>query len=73
MKKCFWIPIALGLTAYLTLPMPGQSASLNDKIERKERQVEKKKRREGVLTDRHLGVQLADPRPPGRHPRLRRA
>src|SRR5688572_948770 len=50
MKKWFWIPIALGLTAYLTLPLPGQSASLNDKIERKERQVEKKRRREGVLT-----------------------
>ena len=50
MKRYFWIPIALGLTAYLTLPLPGQSASLNDKIERKERQVEKKKAREGVLT-----------------------
>ena len=50
MKRYFLAPIALGLMAYLTLPMPGQSASLNDKIERKERQVEKKRAREGVLT-----------------------
>ena len=50
MKKFFLVPIALGLMAYLTLPMPGQSASLNDKIERRERQVEKKRAREGVLT-----------------------
>jgi murein DD-endopeptidase MepM/ murein hydrolase activator NlpD len=50
MKKYFLLPIALGLLAYLTLPMPGQSRSLNDKIERKERQVEKKRARAGVLT-----------------------
>src|SRR5687767_9788052 len=50
MKKFFWVPIALGLVAYLSLPLPGQSASLNDKIERKERQVERKRAREGVLT-----------------------
>jgi murein DD-endopeptidase MepM/ murein hydrolase activator NlpD len=50
MKKLFLVVITLGLTAYLTLPMPGQTRSLQDKIERKERQVEEKKRREGVLT-----------------------
>lgn len=50
MKKLFLVVITLGLSAYLTLPMPGQSRSLHDKIERKERQVEKKKRREGILT-----------------------
>ena len=50
MKKYFLLPIALGLMAYLTLPMPGQSRSLNDKIDRRERQVEKKRAREGVLT-----------------------
>src|SRR3954469_166848 len=50
MKKHFLVVIALGLTAYLALPMPGQTRSLNDKIERKQRQVEQKKAREGVLT-----------------------
>lgn len=50
MRYAFFLVITLGLTAYLTLPMPGQTRSLQDKIERKERQVEKKKRREGILT-----------------------
>jgi murein DD-endopeptidase MepM/ murein hydrolase activator NlpD len=51
MKKLFLVVITLGLTAYLALPMPGQSSSLPGKIERKKRQVEKKRAREGVLTD----------------------
>jgi murein DD-endopeptidase MepM/ murein hydrolase activator NlpD len=51
MKKLFLVVITLGLTAYLALPMPGQSSSLPGKIERKQRQVEKKRSREGVLTD----------------------
>jgi murein DD-endopeptidase MepM/ murein hydrolase activator NlpD len=50
MKKLFLVVITLGLAAYMALPMPGQSRSLQDKIERKERQVEKKRSREGVLT-----------------------
>src|SRR5215208_5612566 len=50
MKKLFLVVIVMGLTAYLALPMPGQSRSLNDKIEKKKRQVEKKRHREGVLT-----------------------
>lgn len=50
MKKLFVVVITLGLTAYLALPMPGQSRSLQEKIDRKERQVQKKRRREGVLT-----------------------
>jgi murein DD-endopeptidase MepM/ murein hydrolase activator NlpD len=50
MKKLFLVVITLGLTAYMALPMPGQSRSLRDKIERKERQVDKKRAREGVLT-----------------------
>jgi murein DD-endopeptidase MepM/ murein hydrolase activator NlpD len=50
MKKLFLVVIAMGLTAYLVLPMPGQSRSLNDKIERKQRQVQHKRAREGVLT-----------------------
>jgi murein DD-endopeptidase MepM/ murein hydrolase activator NlpD len=50
MKKLFLVVIVLGLAAYLALPMPGQSRSLPDKIERKKRQVQKKRAREGVLT-----------------------
>ena len=48
MKKLFLVVIALGLTAYLALPMPGQTRSLNDKIQRNQHQVEKKRAREGV-------------------------
>jgi murein DD-endopeptidase MepM/ murein hydrolase activator NlpD len=51
MKKLFLVVIALGISAYLVLPMPGQSRSVGDKIERKQRQVEKKRSREGVLTE----------------------
>jgi murein DD-endopeptidase MepM/ murein hydrolase activator NlpD len=50
MKKLFAVVITLGLTAFVALPMPGQTRSLGEKIDRKERQVEKKRRREGVLT-----------------------
>ena len=50
MKKLFLVVMTLGLTAYLALPVPGQTRSLNDKIEHKQRQVEKKRAREGVLT-----------------------
>src|SRR5215211_661497 len=52
MKKLFLVVMTVGLAAYLALPMPGQSAGRNlpGKIERKQRQVEKKRHREGVLT-----------------------
>jgi murein DD-endopeptidase MepM/ murein hydrolase activator NlpD len=51
MKKLFLVVITLGLVAYMALPMPGESSSLPGKIERKKRQVEKKRAREGVLTE----------------------
>ena len=35
MKKSFWVPIALALVAYLVLPLPGLSAPLSDRIEKK--------------------------------------
>jgi murein DD-endopeptidase MepM/ murein hydrolase activator NlpD len=50
LKKTFWVPIALALAAYLLLPLPGQSAPLSERIEKKREQVEKKKRVEGVLS-----------------------
>ena len=51
MKKTFWLPIALALSAYLLLPLPGRSAPpLSERIEEKRGQIEQKKRREGVLS-----------------------
>jgi murein DD-endopeptidase MepM/ murein hydrolase activator NlpD len=50
MKKSFWLPIALGLCAYLVLPLPGLSAPLSDRIQEKRGQIEQAKQKEGVLT-----------------------
>jgi murein DD-endopeptidase MepM/ murein hydrolase activator NlpD len=50
MKKTFLLPIALALSAYLLLPLPGLSAPLSDRIEDKRAQIEEKKQQEGVLT-----------------------
>src|SRR5215204_6043047 len=50
MKKSFWLPITLGLCAYLVLPLPGLSAPVSDRIEHKRQQVEHAKQMEGVLT-----------------------
>jgi murein DD-endopeptidase MepM/ murein hydrolase activator NlpD len=50
MKKTFWVPITLGLLAYLLLPMPGLSAPLSQRIDSKRAEVDKVKAREGVLT-----------------------
>jgi len=49
-RKTFWVPICLAVAAYLLLPLPGQSAPLSKRIQAKRAQVEKKKRKEGVLT-----------------------
>jgi murein DD-endopeptidase MepM/ murein hydrolase activator NlpD len=50
MKKSFWLPIALGLSAYLVLPLPGLSAPLSDRIDQKRTEIEHAKQEEGVLT-----------------------
>jgi murein DD-endopeptidase MepM/ murein hydrolase activator NlpD len=50
MKKSFWLPIALGLCAYLVLPLPGLSAPLSDRIDQKRSEIEHAKQKEGVLT-----------------------
>ena len=50
MKKTFWVPITLALVAYLLLPLPGRSAPLSERIEKKREQVERKRRVEGVLS-----------------------
>src|SRR6476660_7316748 len=50
MKKSLWLPIALGLAAFLLLPMPGIGAPLSDRIQQKQEQIDAAKRKEGVLT-----------------------
>jgi murein DD-endopeptidase MepM/ murein hydrolase activator NlpD len=50
MKKLLLVVIALSVGAYLVSPMPGES-STQSKIERKKRQVAKKRAHEGVLTE----------------------
>ena len=50
MKKSFLLPIALAVTAFLVLPMPGSSAPLSSRIEEKREQIDKKKAQEGVLS-----------------------
>jgi murein DD-endopeptidase MepM/ murein hydrolase activator NlpD len=50
MRKSFWVVITLGLAAYFVLPMPGLSAPLPQRIEKKRSEIAKVKQREGVLT-----------------------
>ena len=50
MKKSFWLPIALGLTAFLVLPLPGIGAPLSDRIDQKQKEIDAAKQKEGVLT-----------------------
>jgi murein DD-endopeptidase MepM/ murein hydrolase activator NlpD len=60
MKSKLLVLMCLGLAAFLVLPMPGLSASRNlpGKIDRKKRQVAKKKRHEGVLTQDITGYSV---------------
>jgi murein DD-endopeptidase MepM/ murein hydrolase activator NlpD len=50
MKKLFWLPLLMAVAAYVLLPLPGEGASLDKKINKKRADVESKKRKEGVLT-----------------------
>ena len=50
MKRAFLATVCLGLSAYLVSPLPGASKPLGERIQEKRSQVEKVKRREGVLT-----------------------
>ncbi|SEH16238.1 murein hydrolase activator EnvC family protein [Thermoleophilum album] len=50
MRRRFWLPITLGLSAYLVLPLPGLSAPLDERIDRQRAKVERKRQTEGVLT-----------------------
>jgi murein DD-endopeptidase MepM/ murein hydrolase activator NlpD len=51
MRKTFWVPITLGLAAYLVLPLPGLSAPpLSQRIETKRDQIADARQKEGVLS-----------------------
>jgi len=50
MKKSFLLPIALAVLAFLVLPLPGLSAPLSSRIEKKRDQIAKHKAKEGVLS-----------------------
>lgn len=51
MRRRFWVPITLGLAAYLVLPLPGLSAPLSERIDRARDKVQEKKYKEHVLTE----------------------
>jgi len=50
MKKSFLLPIALAVVAFLVLPLPGLSAPLSSRIEKKRDQIATHKAKEGVLS-----------------------
>lgn len=56
MKRLFFLPLLLALSAYLLLPLPGLSEPLSQKIEKKRTQIEQKKHQEGVLTETISGL-----------------
>src|SRR4051812_10770946 len=58
MRKSFLLPLLLTAAAYLTLPMPGLSASLQQKIGATQNKIVGKKRQEGVLTTQVTGFNL---------------
>jgi murein DD-endopeptidase MepM/ murein hydrolase activator NlpD len=58
MKKSFSLTLALAALAYLTLPLPGLSASLPQKIDHTRGQIAGKRAREGVLTTQISGYAL---------------
>jgi peptidoglycan DL-endopeptidase CwlO len=50
MTKTFWVPITLALAAYLLLPLPGLSAPLSKRIDKKRDQIADARHKEGVLS-----------------------
>lgn len=50
MKRAFLVPIVAAAAAYLLLPMPGASAPLSGRIAKKRAEVQRVKRKAGVLT-----------------------
>lgn len=54
-RLLFLIPVTLALMAYVVLPLPGSTAPLGKRIDRKRAQVKGVKAREGVLTETIAG------------------
>jgi peptidoglycan DL-endopeptidase CwlO len=50
MRKTFWVPITLAVMAYLVLPLPGLSAPLSQRIDKKRDQIADARHQEGVLS-----------------------
>jgi murein DD-endopeptidase MepM/ murein hydrolase activator NlpD len=50
MRKTFWLPITMALAAYLLMPLPGLSAPLSQRIEKKREQIAEARHKEGVLS-----------------------
>src|SRR4051812_34593293 len=50
MKRAFQVSITLSLAAFLLLPMPGHTASLDHRIRVVKAKIQAKKAKEGVLT-----------------------
>jgi murein DD-endopeptidase MepM/ murein hydrolase activator NlpD len=50
MRKTFWLPITMALAAYLLMPLPGLSAPLKQRIEKKREQIAEARHKEGVLS-----------------------
>jgi peptidoglycan DL-endopeptidase CwlO len=50
MRKTFWLPITLAFVAYLALPLPGLSAPISQRIEKKRDQIAAARHKEGVLS-----------------------
>jgi murein DD-endopeptidase MepM/ murein hydrolase activator NlpD len=50
MTKSFWVPITLALAAFLVLPLPGLSAPLSQRIDRKRDEIADARHKEGVLS-----------------------
>ena len=69
MKKLFWVPMTLGLAAYVLLPLPGRRRPLSERIEEKRAQVEQGQAQGGRPHPGHPALQQPDRRPPGRDPR----
>jgi murein DD-endopeptidase MepM/ murein hydrolase activator NlpD len=58
MRKSFCLSLALAALAYLTLPLPGLSASLPQKIDKTRNQIAGKRAHEQVLTTEISGYQV---------------
>jgi murein DD-endopeptidase MepM/ murein hydrolase activator NlpD len=50
MKRAFRVSITLALAAFLVLPMPGRTSSLNHRMDVVKGKIQQKKAKEGVLT-----------------------